>query len=765
SDSGADVTGGPRPQAAPAVPSRPARKGKAKSRVTALGGIVEESGAEESESSYDTAVRAKGPTFARDRSLDAPIDSSVPTRRTMRVTAGNPPAWLETTEIKGLRRASPSPAAGHRTAWSKQVKGGARKGVQIPRAPKAKADWEDERKIARACGQFHPLPLILGESDAAARDAAFALASAADDGQDGKYELYCHVTALLGAQAPIPMKTTVKQLCDMLQDALALIEEARADPLDPPQGRRYPLPPPGTGGHPTIDEMPLSKVTFATLASTDPRMLVRFFTSHGVSSAYLDYSRLPPDVFTSTKPYDDLAWFHTVERAHRFLSKLFKTSGPLSLPQPAALRVILTAYTPSPCGVIGIHSDDAVLFLQGVCPGRVFTSPESAEAFLRGIVHYAHMFNFVCEDFLHRNFPRLLLGVFEYWMEETFAQEVLHDRVANFSHTPAEYDLQVQAVITRARILGKDFMPLSRLLFCPVNEHGLLHLGGHYPRLREMIPRYYEQTRGVKVQMFLYFWYCTHKVHSIEFYTHMTVFGGVAAGAFGSQPIEAPHMLVAPSGNHSWSLLKVQSPIPPRILYSNQTPITSDAAILSEWLEVLAREPLSDNDRIEHFSAFEYRDSLDFPGDGELDYAMAGTVLQTERAEPTVSAHPFTHAIFRIVTAVKKWRRAPLVKACLESPPTSMTANFQDALSLYRIIHRSEPPPADERPYMDSAARFDAEVIHQLQLQGQVPFSLPRSFIDLVTQEDIEIRAAEALSPTPLTHQPTPAQMHTDTSQ
>ncbi|KAJ1405775.1 hypothetical protein B484DRAFT_436870, partial [Ochromonadaceae sp. CCMP2298] len=640
SDSGADLAGGPRPQAAPSVTLRPARKGKAKTRVTALGGIVEESGAEESESSYDTAVRAKGPTFARDRSLDAPLDSSVPTRRTMRVIAGNPPAWLETTEIKGLRRAPPSPAAGHRTAWSKQVKGGARKGVQIPRAPKAKADWEDERKIARACGQFQPLPLILGESDAAARDAAFALASAADDGQDGKYELYCHVTVLLSAPTPIPMETTVKQLCDMLQDALALIEEARADPLDPPQGRRYPLPPPGTGGHPTIDEMLLSKVTFATLASTDPRMLVRFFTSHGVSAAYLDYSRLPPD---------------------------------------------------------------------GVCPGRVFPSPESAEAFLRGMVHYAHMFNFVCEDLLHRNFPRLLLGVFEYRMEETFAQEVLHDRVANFSHTPAEYDLQVQAVVTRARILGKGFMPLSRLLFCPVNEHGLLHLDGHYPRLREMFPRYYEQTRGVKVQMFLCFWYYTHRDHSIEFYIHMTVFGGVAAGAIGSQPIDAPHMLVAPSGNHSWSLLKVQSPIPPRILYSNQAPITSDAAVLSEWLEVLARELLSDNDRIEHFSAFEYRDSLDFPGVRELDYGMAGAVLQTERAEPTVSAHPVTHAIFRIIIAVKKWRRAPLVKACLESPPTYMTANFQDALSLYRIIHRSDPPPADERPYMDSAARFDAE--------------------------------------------------------
>jgi hypothetical protein len=52
--------------------------------------------------------------------------------------------------------------------------------------------------------------------DEVARDAAFVLASAADDGQDGKNELYCHVTALLGAQTPIPMKTTVKQLGDML---------------------------------------------------------------------------------------------------------------------------------------------------------------------------------------------------------------------------------------------------------------------------------------------------------------------------------------------------------------------------------------------------------------------------------------------------------------------------------------------------------------------------------------------------------------------
>ncbi|KAJ1417437.1 hypothetical protein B484DRAFT_400811 [Ochromonadaceae sp. CCMP2298] len=466
SDSGIDSADGTGAQSTLAAAPRPARKRKAKTRVTALGGNVEESGAEESESSYDTAVKAKGPAFTRDRSLDAVNDTLVPTRRTMRVTAGNPPAWLETSEIKGLRRAPPSPAAGHRTVWSKQAKVGARKGVQIPRAPKAKADWEDERKIARACGQFHPLPLILGESDAAARDAAFALASAADDGQDGKYELYCHVTALLSAQTPIPMKTTVKQLGDLLQDTLALIEECRASKLNPPQGRRYLPPPPGTSGHPTIDEMPLSAITFATLASTDPRMLVRFYTSHGVSSDYLDFSRLPPDVFTSTKAYDDLSWFHTVERAHRFLSKLFKVGGPMGVLQPAALRVILTAYTPSPCGVLGIHPDDAVLVLQGLCPDRAFVSPDSAEKFLRGM--------------------------------ETYAREVINDRAVTYSHTPAEYDLQVQVVVTRARVLGRGFMSLSRQLFCPVNEFNLLHLGGHYPRLCEMFPRYNEQTRGVK---------------------------------------------------------------------------------------------------------------------------------------------------------------------------------------------------------------------------------------------------------------------------
>ncbi|KAJ1408731.1 hypothetical protein B484DRAFT_403442 [Ochromonadaceae sp. CCMP2298] len=604
SDSGIDSADGTGVQSTPAAPQRPARKSKAKFRVTALGGIVEESGAEESEPYYDTAVKAKGPAFIRDRSLDAVSDPS--------------------------------------------AKGGARKGVQIPRAPKAKADWEDERKIARACGQFHPLPLILGESDAAARDAAFALASAADDGQDGKYELYCHVTALLGAQTPIPMKTTVKQLGDMLQDTLALIEECRASPLNPPQGRRYPLPPPGTGGHPTIDEMPLSSITFATLASTDPRMLA----------------------------YDDLSWFHTVERAHRFLSKLFKVGGPMGVLQPAALRVILTAYTPLLCGVLGIHPVDAVLVLQGLCPGRAFFSPDSAEKFLRGMVHYAHMFNYVCEDFLHRYFPRLLLGIFEFWMEETFAREV-------------------QVVIARARVLGKGFMSLSRQLFCPVNEFNLLHLGGHYPRLREMFPRYYEQTRGVKVQMFLTFWHYTHMDYSIEFYIHMTVFGGIAGGA---------------------------SPLPPRILYTNQTPLTSDVAILAEWMEVVAREPLSDNDRIEHYAGFEQRDFVVLPADGELDYDMHGTPLHTEAAEPTVSAHPFTHPIFRAIIAVKKWRRAPLVKACLESPPTSMTANFQDALSLNQVVHRSDPPPTEARPYADAAAHFDAEVLHQLQTSANTHF-------------------------------------------
>jgi hypothetical protein len=118
SDSGAESTAGALAAIPSSVAPRPARKGKAKTRVTALGGIVEGSGAEESESLYESAVRAKG-SFGRDRSLDALVDPSVPARRTPRVSAGKPPAWLETSEIKGGRRAPPSPAAGHRTAWSK----------------------------------------------------------------------------------------------------------------------------------------------------------------------------------------------------------------------------------------------------------------------------------------------------------------------------------------------------------------------------------------------------------------------------------------------------------------------------------------------------------------------------------------------------------------------------------------------------------------------------------------------------------------------
>ncbi|KAJ1398782.1 hypothetical protein B484DRAFT_471709 [Ochromonadaceae sp. CCMP2298] len=372
------------------------------------------------------------------------------------------------------------------------------------------------------------------------------------------------------------------------------------------------------------------------------------------------------------------------------------------------------------------------------------------------MVHYAHMFNYVCEDFLHRYFPRLLLGIFEFWIEETFAREVIHDRAVTYSHTPTEYDIQVQVVIARARVLGRGFMSLSRQLFCPVNEFNLLHLGGHYPRLREMFPRYYEQTRGVKVQMFLTFWHYTHIDYSIEFYIHMTVFGGMAGGAVGVPAVDHATLLAAPDGNHSWSLLKVQSPLPPRILYTNQTPLTSDVAILAEWMEVVAREPLSDNDRIEHYAGFEQRDFIVLPADGELDYDMHDTPLHTEAVEPTVSAHPFTHPIFRAIIAVKKWRRAPLVKACLESPPTSMTANFQDALLLYKVVHRSDPPPTEARPYADAAARFDAEVLHQLQRQGQIPFSLLQSFVDLVAQEEQDLCTAASLSPTPLQHQPTP---------
>ncbi|KAJ1387841.1 hypothetical protein B484DRAFT_409794, partial [Ochromonadaceae sp. CCMP2298] len=500
-------------------------------------------------------ARSKRRASAAKASASASHPPTLATPSALRVshrdTKGIPPPQLETSEIKRFGKQPPP-----RKPTSSQPKSLSRKGAKIPYAPKSKTDWGDTRTIARALTQLHPLPHLLGNSAELAEEAAYGLAAAGDTGVDGRFAFYCHVTALLGK--PIPPKLSVSELTDLLMRVLRTSQALYLDDAVPPAGRRYPLPPMGIGGHPTLDDVPISALSLPTLASTDPRMLTRYYTSHGIICDYLDFSRLPHDVFTSTKAYSDEAWYETVLRAHRFVSELFLMGGAHSRPQPPALRVILVAYTSSHMPVSSIHPDDAALFLRGLFPGR-FTTNDAAASFLRGLVVFAHFYNFVCEDFLYRFFPGLLLGIFEFWMEENFAQEFELDRQVRYTTAGDQYDDQVQTVIARARVLGKGYMPLDRMIFNEDNEHAMLHLGGHYPHLLVMFPTYYEAMQGVKVQMFLTFFYISHPpdLLALDFYIYMACHGGMYPDPVGTPPlVSSASTLLAPCANHAWSLLK-----------------------------------------------------------------------------------------------------------------------------------------------------------------------------------------------------------------
>ncbi|KAJ1437708.1 hypothetical protein B484DRAFT_470358, partial [Ochromonadaceae sp. CCMP2298] len=736
--------------------------------LSALEDIDEYSGSE-----YDDAplsARSKRRASAAKASASASHPPTLATTSALRVshrdTKGIPPPQLETSEIKRFGKQPPP-----RKPTSSQPKSLSRKGAKIPYAPKSKTDWGDTRTIARALTQLHPLPHLLGNSAELAEEAAYGLAAAGDTGVDGRFAFYCHVTALLGK--PIPPKLSVSELTDLLMRVLRTSQALYLDDAVPPAGRRYPLPPMGIGGHLTLDDVPISALSLPTLASTDPRMLTRYYTSHGIICDYLDFSRLPPDVFTSTKAYSDEAWYETVLRAHRFVSELFLMGGAHSRPQPPALCVILVAYTSSHMPVSSIHPDDAALFLRGLFPGR-FATNDAAASFLRGLVVFAHFYNFVCEDFLYRFFPGLLLGIFEFWMEENFAQEFELDRLVRYTTAGDQYDDQVQTVIARARVLGKDYMPLDRMIFNEDNEHAMLHLGGHYPSLLVMFPAYYEAMQGVKVQMFLTFFYLTHPpdLLALDFYIYMACHGGLYPDPAGAPPlVSSISTLLAPCANHAWSLLKVRTPAPPTFLLGNAPrPALHDAAAFSVYIGEMAKVQLTDSDRTDAYERFEARDFIEPPLLSEHSFDVADGPIDTSPASSRkfISPQPFSHPCFAAIQGVKEWRSDPTVSAFINMPATSSTAVTMDTYAIYRIIHRTDPIAHQPLPVTEAAARFHAGVQQHLSAQPQVDFRLPAAWtaqppaprrepvvIDITAQEDAQ--RADLSSPTPLDRQASPS--------
>jgi hypothetical protein len=402
--------------------------------------------------------------------------AAVPSRRSRRDNAGRPPQYLETEEIS-IRRPPPIAKKG-----AKRVEQGRSrfKDTKIPAAPSKRPgpDWDDARALMHAICQL-PAIHLMWVSDELAEEWVYTIAGRSDDGFDGTYQFLCVATSLLNRTIPAKTMQVAKiteellRLVDMIKVA-RLLEDNIHVPGEAAPSRRTPIPAPGTG-NPLLDEYAVSELTIFPLAGSDPKQLEEYYESHGIHTGYLDLFRLPADVLTSDKPYSDTAWFETVQRAHRFLSNLFCNG--LSAPALRCIRRLATS-----TGVTELHPADARVFLEGVFPGR-FQSALAAGKFVKGMVEYAHKFNHVCPDFLFRYFPGPLLGVFEFWMEETFADSYDSDRPVPIASSPALYNKQVQRVIERARTVGAGYMSFDRLFFDNDNEWALLHLGGHYTQL------------------------------------------------------------------------------------------------------------------------------------------------------------------------------------------------------------------------------------------------------------------------------------------
>ncbi|KAJ1431482.1 hypothetical protein B484DRAFT_395444 [Ochromonadaceae sp. CCMP2298] len=260
----------------------------------------------------------------------------------------------------------------------------------------------------------------------------------------------------------------------------------------------------------------------------------RRYPAQGIPTEYLDLSRLPDDVLLSTarKAVQPGAWAETVIRVHGFFQRLFRR--PISA---ACLRTVISTYhgtDDEPEYHFGPNPTDALQFVQALLPGCTWESA-SAVIFLDNLVRYSHYYQFYCPDFVHRFFHHnMILGVVGFWISDFMLRSYLPSRVPAFASTPEEYRAQVVNILRIARSQAAEgYMPLARMLFDSDNTLALIHLGAHSPKLLRMFPLYLEQSRIVKIQMYLAYVYHSRPEQDLYFYILMTTFGGIYRGAVG----------------------------------------------------------------------------------------------------------------------------------------------------------------------------------------------------------------------------------------
>jgi hypothetical protein len=239
-----------------------------------------------------------------------------------------------------------------------------------------------------------------------------------------------------------------------------------------------------------------------------------------------------------------------------------------------------------------------------------------------------------------------------------------------------------------------------------------------------MYPLYFEQSRLVKLQMFLSFFYHTHQDLRQRFYVLMVCFGDIFPEAYGFPQITDTRILESPIRNLSWALLNVLGA--PRVLGS-MPPTTFGAQAYVRWEATLPPviTKVSPADRHE---AFERRDSIELPSNAAHEFWLSDPdrAFDISPDVPSRDLFPsFTQPVFDSVEEIGEYYRHPSCREAFGRPEISSHAIPMGSLEIWEIIHRARPSTDEGESSLSAASAFREAVNLQIRQQGQQNFTGP----------------------------------------
>jgi hypothetical protein len=310
-----------------------------------------------------------------------------------------------------------------------------------------------------------------------------------------------------------------------------------------------------------------------------------------------------------------------------------------------------------------IHPEDARTFLRCVDPALFSSiSTPQARVLLRGFVHFSHMQDMVCGDFLRRFYPDM-------WL--TFLKVLLSPDLPMPTVTTADtYTTDLVRVCDRVRSMHTNKMSISRILMQTDNPLGVFHYWAAHVKFQVLYPRFLRHSWIKQRQMVLSFYYNDMRERvSEEFLVCMAHLGGCFPIPNGTSiaPFNENLILFAPAQNYT--RLLVSGLNPPDTLRLLPTAYTSTGDY-ARWRERAV--PFPDF----MLDAFDVACPTGYPGPFRCNSSIGWRDMPWERPDPD-------HSILPELLEIRAWYRRKECIAVVNMPVPPRTSS--GAVSLFKM--------------------------------------------------------------------------------